>query len=92
MNYQHEQGELSVVADYTEDMEDRDCNVTLVFDTTIIHSPTHYSSFTVRSNDTALTYTSSFPVYRTLQTIFQVLSYGSLCILVLSLPHKMLGV
>ena len=50
------------------------------------------STFIVASNNAALIFSEKVDQFRTLRFIWNLLSYGSLVIFVLSLPHKMIGV
>ena len=85
-------GELMLTADYTEDMEDRTCNLTLSFDPSLVSSQVQTSIFIVQSSDIALLYYSRIDQYQQIKFIFQVLSYIALCLFALSLPTKVIGV
>ena len=71
-------------------MEDRKCNLTVIYGS----SPDDVAHvvFFVDSNNTPLLYSSKVEEYKSLQFFFNILSYLTLAIFVISLPHKMVGV
>ena len=63
-------GELVLTADYTEDIEDRTCNLTLSFDPSLVSSQAHSSIFIVQSSNIALLYYSRIDQYEQIKFIF----------------------
>jgi hypothetical protein len=84
-------GVLKVVADYTEDMEDRECNLVVSYsqNTTIFQ----YSAlqFIAKGRNWKLLVSQSTSTKKTLTFFFKVLSYAALGVFLLSLLHKMIG-
>jgi len=83
---------MDVLVDYTEDMENRNCNVSLAYDPTIAQKMPSDLSFTVQSNNTGLIMFYNFEQFDMFQFIFSILSYSVVAAFLLSLPFKMLGV
>jgi len=88
----YEDGVMEVLVDYTVDMENRDCNVSLAYDPTIADKPPSTLSFTAQSDNTGLIVFSNFDLFETFQSLFSILSYSIIIVFLLSLPFKMLGV
>lgn len=62
-NIVYSSGIFELVADYTTDMEDRSCNLTLTFDPNIIESTASKLSFTVKSRNSPLIITQYIEQY-----------------------------
>ena len=86
----YQAGVLSLQIDYTEDMEDRKCNLMVIYGTN--PGDVAHVEFIVDSNNTPLLYSSKVEEYQNLKFFFNILSYLTLAIFVISLPHKMVGV
>ena len=90
-SFTYHNGIISMVVDYFDDMEDRNCNVTLGYDSTYLNSQASVLNFTVDSRNTELLYVSRIEEYKTIKFIFEILSYIALGIFVVSLSHKLIG-
>ena len=85
-------GALSIAADYTEDMEEKNCNITVTYDPLVLESPNSTLSLIVQSDNVALLYSSKISQYKQIQFIFEILSFVVLALFVISLPTKVIGV
>lgn len=91
ISYQSSSGKMTVTADYTTDMEGRDCNLTMAFDSVSIRSPNTTVEFVAVSETLPLEIVEYQEELMTIRTIFYAISYIALIVFVLSLGHKMLG-
>jgi hypothetical protein len=87
----YDRGTLSITVDFSEDLEGRNCNLTVSYDTSLIRSPDSFLAFTVQSNTTALILFSKTRELQQITFIFRMLSYIALALFLLSLGHKMIG-
>lgn len=85
------EGLLRVVADYTEDLEGRQCSLTLDFNSTAIVSPTASLEFTADSSTQPLVITKNAALIAASAFFFNALSYAALVLFAVSLSHKMIG-
>jgi cysteine-rich repeat protein len=88
---EYRSGVLTITADYSEDLEKRDCVLTLSYDPSLILSPTSTLDFIVQSDNDPLTISTKLAQFADFSFIFRTLSYISMVLFALSLPHKLIG-
>ena len=84
-------GTLTLIIDYSEDLEGRDCTLEMAFDPNVIASDNATLSFQAVSDTLPLVISQNIALIQTISFIFQALAYISLGLLVVSAPHKMIG-
>ena len=84
-------GTLTLVVDFSEDLEERTCNLSLSFDPSIIDSANSTISFTVNSINEPLIFYSNVETLTAIKNIFKVLSLIALVLSVLTIHHKLIG-
>lgn len=87
----YQTGTLTLTVDYSTDMEDRQCQLDVSFDSAVIISPNATLSFAAVSRTSPLLVSHKMKEYATIKLIFGVLSYIVLGVFLASLPHKMIG-
>lgn len=88
----YDNGIIELNVDYTEDMEDRSCILTLAYDPTIVDRPASQLTFDVKSNDMKLIVSNKLSELKQIKFIFGIIALIALGLFVISLPRKMLGV
>lgn len=83
-------GTLSLIVDFSEDLEDRECNLSLSLGS-FVRYPSSSLAFLAVSEDVPLLLSRHLDEFATIETISRVLSYIALAIFLLSLGHKMIG-
>ena len=81
-----------LTVDFTDDLEARNCNLTLAYDPSIIDRPSSELSFTVKSDDIPLTVSTKLQEYQNIKFIFKIIAWIAMGLFVLGLPFKMIGV
>ncbi len=84
-------GVLTIVVDYSSDLEGKTCNLTVAFDNNYIRTPSTWFNFTAQSETMPLIIFSLDKEYKISKLIFLVLAYSALALFLLSLAHKMIG-
>jgi hypothetical protein len=84
---EYRSGVLTITTNYSEDLERRDCILVFAYDPSLILS----LAFAVQSDNESLTISAKLSQFEGFYFIFRALSYASMALLVLSLPHKLLG-
>ncbi len=84
-------GVLQIITEFTTDMEGFPCDLEASFDSNIIISPNVTLSFKAVSNNIPLVISKYYSQYSTVKTIFEVISYISLGLFLISLPQKLIG-
>ena len=92
ISYDSAKGTLSLTVDFEEDLENRDCTLSLGFDPSLVRSRTASLSFVVESDDLPLIVVSNLSAYGTFTFIFETLSFVAVAVFALSLGHKLVGV
>lgn len=86
----YSRGTLTLIVDYSEDLEARDCELTVAFPGSV-RFPTSALAFFAISDDIPLILSAHLDQYATIETVFGFLGYAALGFFLLSLGHKMIG-
>lgn len=84
-------GVMTIIVDYSSDVEERACSLNVAFDSNYIRTPTTWLNFTAQSETMPLIIFSLDSEYKISKLIFRVLAYSALALFLLSLAHKMIG-
>ena len=84
-------GKLEIVADYTTDMEGKDCVLSLTFDLNIINSQNISLSFVAVSETSPLIISKNMQYYNSVANVVEITCFIVFGIFILSLSHKMIG-
>ena len=90
-NVWYANGFLTVVTEFTTDLEGKICDLTMSFDPNIILSDSFSFQFRVESDNIELTISNNLTMYQTIKLHFIIISFVTLGVFVLSLGHKMIG-
>jgi hypothetical protein len=84
-------GELTIKAEYTTDMEGRSCMLDFAYNSSIIRSPDSIAAFDANSSTAKLIIPTNQRELYIIQTIFTAFGFISVAIFLISLGYKMVG-